>query len=340
MPILDVFNSDAFSAVSLSKAVDKLDYVPGFLGSIPGLFEPVPVRTTSIWVEERSTGATVLQTSPRGAPPNATGGDIRKARNFSTVRVADASRITASELQDIRSWGSEDLPKTLADEVARRQFKMMRNLDVTLEYHRLGCVQGTLLDADGSTIYAWDTEFAQTIPAEVDFDLDNASPASGALRKKCTVAIRSITQGLKGMVPQRIVALCGDAFWDDLVAHPEVRTRYNHDTVATWLAMGMAYETLDFGGISWVNYRGTDDGSSISVGTDKAKFFPITAGGSIFQWVQAPGETFANVNMMGQPFYSQLVADLQRDAWVDVEMTAYPLFVCTMPQALYRARRT
>lgn len=340
MPILDVFNSDAFTAVSLSAAVEKIDYVPGLLGQIPGLFEPVPVSTTSVWIEERSTGATVLQTTPRGAPPHQTSGDIRKARNFLTTRIADASRIWARELQDIRAMGSENMMKNLAMEVARRQFKMKRNMDITLENMRLGAVQGVLTDADATTIYSWDTEFSQTIPAEVDFDLDNASPASGILAQRCTTAKRSIVRGLKGGVVQDIIALCGDTFWDQLIAHPEIRATYLNQPDAGILRLDTAWETRRYCGITFINYRGTDDGSTVAIGATKAKFFPVVAGQSIFQWVQAPGESFADVNQPGQGFYSMLVADLERDAWIDVEMYSYPLLVCLMPGALYRAKNT
>jgi len=37
-----------------------------------------------------------------------------------------------------------------------------------------------------------------SVPTEVDFDLDNASPASGILRQRCTTAKRSIVKGLEG----------------------------------------------------------------------------------------------------------------------------------------------
>jgi hypothetical protein len=184
--------------------------VPGFLGTIPNLFVPDPVRTEEIWIEERSTGSVILPTSPRGAPPHQTGGDKRKARAFKTVRIADASRITASELQNIRPFGqSQDELMALQIEVARRQFKIKQNFDLTWENLRMGAVLGLVTDSDGSTIYDWATEFGQTIPAEVDFDLDNATPAEGAVRKKCTAAKRSILQGLKGVGnPTGIIGLC------------------------------------------------------------------------------------------------------------------------------------
>jgi hypothetical protein len=340
MLTMDVFNQDAFRATSLTAAVDQLAYVPGLLRGMPGLFVPVPIRTTQVFIEERTNTAALIQTTPRGSPPAQKGGDARKVRGFSTVRVAQKSRIMADELQGIRAFGSETELKSLQIEVARRQLKMRQDIELTMENLLLGCVQGTVLDADGATIYAWDTEFSQTIPAEVDFDLDNASPASGVVRKACNTAVRSILRGLKGLGGNnvQIVALCGDAFWDDLTAHSEVRQTYLNWTAAADLRAGNAYQQFSYGGVNFVNYRGTDDGSTVAIDTNKAKFFPINAG--IFQIAQAPAETFDFVNTLGQQMYSWIVTDKDRNAWADVEMYSYPLPVCTMPQALYRAKRT
>jgi hypothetical protein len=340
MATMDIFNSDAFSSTSLSGSLDKLGYVPGLLRGLPGLYVPAPVRSESIFIEERENAPALIQTSQRGeAPPNRVG-EKRKVRGFSTVRVAQKSRIHASEIQNIRAFGSESELAQVQTEVARRQLLMRRDFELTFENMLLGMVQGLAVDADGSTLYDWATEFGQTIPAEVDFDLDNASAASGAVRKKCNEAVRSITRGLKGLGGNqvRVVALCGDNFWDDLTANKEVRETYLNTMAAAELRSGNAFEQFNYGGITWVNYRGTDDGTTVAVGTDKAKFFPVGAG--IFQWALSPGESFDFVNTLGQEMYSWLVTDKDRNAWVDVEMYSYPLPVCTMPQALYRAKRT
>lgn len=337
---MDVFKQDAFSSTSLTAVVDKVGYVPGFLGSMPGLFEPVPVRTEAVWIESRGTEAALIQTSPRGAPPKQKGGDRREARPFKTGRLALGSRIMASELAFIREHGSETEVKQLMTEIARRQFLLKRDHDLTLENMRLGAIQGLTADADGTTIYDWATEFGQAIPAEVDFDLDNANPAAGALRTKCTAVVRSITRGLKGLggATVRIGSICGDDFWDLLIAHPEVRQTYLNYQAAAALRDPVAWESFVFGGITFTNYRGTDDGSTVAVPATKAKFFPIGAG--IFQWAQSPGEKFADLGTLGQPFYSGIVTDKDRDAWADVEVYSYPLMVCTMPQALHRAKMT
>lgn len=345
MLTMDVFKQDAFSATSLTAAVDKVGYVPSFLGGIPNLFVPPPLgqpSTPDVYIESRGTEAALIQTSPRGSPPDQKGGDdaSREARPFRTRRLAQASRINASELQSIRQFGSETELQQLQTQVARRQFLIRRDFELTLENMRLGAIQGLTADADGTTIYNWATEFGQTIPAEVDFDLDAASPAAGILRTRCTTAVRSMTRGLKGLGGNSVsfMAVCGDDFWDLLIAHVEVRQTYLNYQAAAALRDPVAWETFQFGGITWTNYRGTDDASTVAVGAAKAKFFPIGAG--IFQAVYAPAERFGFINTPGQPNYSWIVVDPLRDMWADVEMYSYPLMVCTMPQALYRAKMT
>ncbi|RUW73675.1 major capsid protein, partial [Mesorhizobium sp. M2A.F.Ca.ET.067.02.1.1] len=194
-------------------------------------------------------------------------------------------------------------------------------------------------DADGTTIVDWASRLGQTIPAEVDFDLDNANPASGALRKKCTAVKRSVLRGLKGVgVPRMIVGLCDDAFWDDLIAHPDVVKLYEATANAISLSADVTWETFRFGGLTFANYRGTDDNSTVAVPADKCKFFPVGAG--IFKWAMSPGESFDDIGTMGQDAYSRIILDDKRNEWADVEVDSYVLPVCTMPQALHRARRT
>lgn len=338
---MNVFTQDAFSATSLTAAIDKIDYVPGLLSGMPGLVTPVPVRSDAIWIEERSTGFVVLPFSPRGAPPHQTGGDIRIARPFATLRYSDASRITASELFGIRDFGSETALKSLQGEIAQRQFKMKQNFALTKEYHLLNLVtQAKVLTHTGATVVDWATELSQSIPSEVSFDLAAASPTTGALRKKCTAVTRSIEVALKGRPISGIVGVCGNAFWDDLVAHKEIVDTYLNTPAAAQLRNGFAtpWRQYRYGDITFINYRSTDDGSTVGVGTDKCKFFPMGSG--IFQWAMSPGEKFEHLGTMGQETYSNMVVDRDRDQWADVEMYSYPLPICLMPSALYQARRT
>lgn len=335
MSILDVFSGDAFTYVSLCAAVDRMGYVPGLLTGMPGLVVPRPVRTTEVWVEERDFMPALVQTSPRGAPPPERSGDRRKARPFQTVRIADKSRINASELLGIREFGQEQAMKSAQSEVDRRNFKMKQDFALTKENMLLGAVQGLVVDADGSTINDWAAEFSQTIPAEVTWTFP--STADGTILQHCNQTRRGIARALRGLGGNvvEVHALAGDEWWDTFVTSAEVRQTYQYAMQALQLQnnVGGAWESFRYGKIIFHNYRSSDDGK-IGVPSNKVKFFPVGAG--IFVRADAPGESFTDIGNVGQESYSRIVPDRERDAWVDVEQYSYPLFVCTMPQALAR----
>lgn len=339
---MDVFKQDAFSAQNLTGGIDKEGYVPTMLGTIPDLFVPPPLgqpRSKMIFVETRENQAALIQTSPRGSPPTDGRKDeaSRKAYPFETQRLARKRRINASEIAGIRSFGQITEMQTVEMMVQRYQYLMQRDFALTWEHMRLACVQGKLVDADGSEIYDWADEFGQDIPDEVTWTM-SASTGDGSTRSACATAARSIVRNLKGLGGNAIAiyALCGDAFWDKLIASKEVRETYQFAMQAQQLREATAWQQFFYGGVTFIDYRGTDDKSAVAVESDKAKFFP--AGAGIFQAVFAPAdERFEFVDTPGQEAYSWIVTDNERNMWSDVEMYSYPLFVCTMPQALYQA---
>lgn len=346
MATMDIFNQDAFSMISLTEAINKQDFQPRYLSS-KGLFLPRRVRTEAIAIEEKDGVLGVIQTSERGAPLDTANKGKRKIRDFRTPRIAKQDTIRASEIANIRAFGSETEFVQVQAEVSDRlngPSGLMRQVEMTWENLRLGAVQGIVLDADGSTVYDWFSEFSVTQATEIDFDLDAASPASGAVRKKCNQVVRNMMGAAKGAwVPNStyIEALCGDNFWDDLTSHTEVRATYLNTQQAADLRndVGMAYESFRYGGINWVNYRGTDDGSTIAINTDKAKFYPVNAPGAFVE-AFSPGEFFDTINMPGQDVYAMIIPDRDRNAFVNVEVYSYPLPICTRPAMLQRARRT
>lgn len=343
MITLDIFNQDAFKATELSAFVSKKPYIPSLLRTM-GLFEVSPVRTTTIWVEFKDGKIALIPTSKRGAPVFQNDKQKRRAVPLETLRLAKGDRINASELQDIRAEGQAEMLKEVQKEVSLRMDQLTGDMDLTMENLMLGAIQGILVDADGSTvIYNLFTEFGVTQPTEIDFDLDNATPAEGALRIKCNEVIRGMQKAGQGafMPNTEIVGFCGDDFWDSLVTHPEVRETYKNWLAAESLRndVGAAYSEFKFGNIIWINYRGTDDGSTVAIGNDKVKFFPRKAR-NVFKVAYAPAESFDFVNKRGQERYAMMVLDKDRKEWADVEVKSYPLPYCTRPEMLYSGRRT
>ena len=342
MITLDIFKQDAFSAVELTGFVSKQPFIPSLLRDM-NLFTDKPVRTTTVWVELKDGKIALIPTSERGAPIFQNKKQKRRAVSLQTVRLAKGDKITSSELQDIRAEGEAEQLKEVQAEVTERLDILSGDMDLTTENLFLGAIQGILVDADGSTvIYNFFDEFNVTQPTELDFDLDNGSPVTGALLKVCTGVQRSMQRAGQGayMPNTEVVAFCGDAFWDDLVAHSEVKGAYNNWVAAAAYSNDKkAFGEFYWGGINWINYRGTDDNSTVAIPTDKVKFFPRGARG-VFELALAPGESLDFVNTKGLHRYAMVVPDLNRNEFVDVELKSYPLPYCTRPEMLLRGRRT
>lgn len=338
MASMDIFNEDAFSLTSMTGAIEKVDFAPSYLGEL-GVFDKTSVRTEDVFIEERSSAPALIHTSAPGTPPEpGRGADKRRTRSFKTLRIARQRRINASEVQGIRDFGSETELMQVEAEVVNRQAKIKADADLTYEHYRLSVIsKGRMLDADGSVLYDWATEFGQAIPAAINFDLTNPAPEAGAIRKKANFLRRTMVKNLKGLggtgANITIHAIVGDDFWDELVNNPEIVRTYENQSAANDLrnGHGSAWEKFKYGNIMWHNYRGSDDGT-VGVAADAASFFPVGAG--IFQQTNSPLETFDFVNTPGKEFYSMLVRDKDRNMWADVEGYARPLFVCTMPSAL------
>ncbi len=342
MANFNIFKDDAFSLTELTGFVNTKPHIPSMIRDM-GLFTAKPIRTTTFWVELKNGKIALIPTSNRGEPIFQNEKQKRKAIPLTTVRLAKGDRVTASEIQDIRAEGEDAMLKEVMNEVNDRLTQSMGDVDLTEENLMLGAVQGILVDADGATvIYNLFTTFGVSQPAEIDFDLDNAAPASGALKKKCTEVVRGMTRaGGDTILPStEIMALCGDAFWDDLISHPEVQGAYNNWVNAQSMSNTIGvFKPFRWGEITWINYRGTDDGSTVAIGTDKVKFFPRGARG-LFEIAYAPGESFSVVNTRGLPRYARTIPDTVREEYVDVEVLSYPLPYCTRPEVLFRGKRT
>lgn len=339
MLTMDVFNQDAFSAISLTMAVDRYGYVPTTLGSIPGLVTPAPVATRDVFIERRANAPALIHTSPLGAPPSQKGPDLRDARPFKTKRIARGSRITAEQLQGVRAFGSETELQTLQLEMGRRTLQIRQDFALTKEFYLFNMIQGLFLDADGSQIYSWADEFEQVIPAEVTFGFSASAITATTVREYCAQIRRTMSRNLQGLGGDgfRIVAICGDSFWDALTSCLEVRETYLNWAAAADIRndLGRPWTAFRYGDINFINYRGTDDQTTLSMPSDLAYIFPVGAG--IFQWAMAPAERMEFVSTLGRDMYNWVVLDQQRNMWADLEYASYPLPVCIQPQALASA---
>jgi hypothetical protein len=291
-------------------------------------------------IERKENVLSLVQTTPRGAPLPQQVKGTRDLRDFRTARLAKGDTLNASEIAGIRAFGTESEFEQVQTEVLERAVRLRNDLELTHEHMRLGAVQGIVTDADGTVLYNWFDEWGISQPAEIGFAF--AALTGGLFREKCNQIIRQMQRASKGAWgPSTFVAaLAGDTFYDALIKNPEVREIWlaqqaRADALAAQLVT--PWSTVDFGGIRWMNYRGTDDNSTVAVQSDRVKFFPVNAP-EAFLRVQSPGEWFDVVNTPGQDFYAMTIPDEKRNAFVEVELYSYPLYVATRPQMLLRGK--
>lgn len=335
MAEMTIFLNDAFRASTLTAAINRRPHKPGFLGAL-GIFEPKPVSTVTVGIESRGDSLALIQTSERGAPLQEADNGKRDIRDFRTVRIAKSNTLHAHEIQGIRAFGSSSELQQVQAEIARRLAGLQDDIDLTMEHMMLGAIQGIVLDADSSVLRNWYTEFGIAQPSEIDFALTTATTD---VRGKCASVVRSAQRAAQGawLPGTQMIGLAGDDFFDKLIAHDKVRDTYLNQQAAAALRDPLAFESFRFGGITFYNYRGTDDNSTVAIDSAKCKFFPLGAR-DVFQVAQSPAETFDFVNTPGQPSYAMLVPDRDRNAWIKPEVYAYPLHVCTRPGMLQRAK--
>ena len=345
MGLLDGFEGDAFNIFSLTAAIDKLPYKPGRLEQL-GLFESKPSTNRHAVVEERQGRLALLQTATRGSQNQTTQrGPTRKARAFMIPHIPQWDELLAEDLEGKRAFGSEDQEEVFSQVLADRLQMMKNNHEATWEYHRAGALHGIVLDADGSTVVNWFTEFGITqVTLTVDFSDSGtyALPDPAVDMKTICEQIQRTMQVKLGNTPfSGIRAMCGGRFYSALTHHGTVRhayERYQENAFARELQVptgngGPRPSGFMFGDIAWENYRGFV-GTTNFFATTEAIVFPEGTS-DIFIEVPGPADFIETVNTRGQRYYAKQER-MPFDKGIMLHTQSNVLFMCTRPSCLIK----
>lgn len=339
---LDIFRTDDFRATTMTELVGDIDYVPYELEAMQ-IFEPVYLRTTTVTLYEEDGQLHRIPTSERGSPEPLATRRGRTIRQIEGIRIAKRDRVMSHEIQDLVNPRLPTATRLMNanDLVQERQTELLDDLKYTEEFHRLGALQGVVMDADGTTeLNDWFDEFGIAPPVDVTFDMDNMD--EGELRQFIDENIN--TPILRALRRRRrpgttIHALAGDEFWQKLISHPGYERLFLVDSLqARREAFGesMLWQSKEFAGVTWHHYYGDDD-QELEIPADEAIFFPMGAKG-VFKVYYMPGEQIGEANERAKEYYSIVSPDhrINMNEWVDIRVRAYPLFTCLCPQALLR----
>lgn len=323
--LLDVFKGDAFGWTHLTTTVSKVPYQPTRIGKL-GWFTEKPVNTLSVAVEMENGVLTLVQSKPRGAPGAPKTLQRRNIRDFRTVHLPQTVSMLADEIQGLRAFGSMTETETAMARIAQKMAIPRRDLDLTHEYQRLGCVKGVVLDADGSTIYNWFTEFGVSQQTQA-FAL---STDGTKVLQVVLAAKRKSEDRLGGVMNTGWRSLCSPEFFDAFTSHPAVVESYARYQQGA-INRSDNRSGFEFGDVIWEEYRGSIGGTPM-IAANKAYMVPEGVP-DFFETFFSPADWMETVNTDGVPFYAkQEMMPFGRG--IDIEVQSNPLHMCTRPEAI------
>jgi hypothetical protein len=338
--MLDIFRSRLFETTTLTAAINEQPLKPAFIGE-SGLFTEEGVPTTSVVIERSINTLSIVPVTPRGSPATPVHSDKRKGVPLVIPRLATSAQLMADEVQNVRAFGTNDQLAGVEQLRDAKLNKMSGHIDLTIEYHRIGAIQGLVLDSDGTTVlYDLFDTFGISAAADVDMNLDAARGVEdgGVVRKKIRSVTREVVKSLGGNPPTGFMAFCGDDYFDALADHPEVREAYlNQQAANDMRGEEMPISSFKYGGVTWVNYIGT---GSVAIAANVARLVPMGVP-DLFITRFGPADYMEAVNTNGLPKYTKAVMDPSGfDRFIEMEAQSNPLNICTRPGVLRKLTLT
>lgn len=323
----DVFSPDAFSLTTLTAAINEVAFTPTQIAQL-GIFEEDGIATLDAAIEFQAGTVSLVDIAARGAPGQRPVHDKRRIYSFRVPHLPQADGLLADSVQGIRAFGQDT--STQAIEAKRDQLlaKMRRQIDYTIEAHRMAALKGGFYDANGVLVDL----FAQygLSQTSIAFLLTTATTK---VRQKCQKVLEAIEAALDGVPYTGVTALCGKTFWTELIDHELVRDTYQAQNAAQLRAN--PFTDLDYGDIVFRRYRGD---SSVKVADDEAIAFPT--GVPEFCITRfAPANYIETVNTIGLPYYAKAEA-MPMGKGMNIESQANPLNMCTRPAGLIKLTKT
>ena len=325
MPSLDIFNDDAFSTVSLTQSINTGEHLPQRLAEL-GLFSEEGISTTSAMIEQKGSTLSLVPAGVRGSPANNTAGDKAKLIPFPSIHLPQRSTIIADTIQNLRAFGSETEVQTVQAVVNGRLMKLRRNIDATIEYHRMGAIKGQVLDADGTSVLI-DLYTAFGVSQQTHSMVLGTSTTK--VRTKIIEAKRKVESALGAQMYRGLRAFCSPGFFDAFVSHSTVEAAFDRYLNGEMLRNDPR-SGFYHGGVYWEEYRGSVGG--VDFIADGEAYLVPEGVPDLFVTNYAPADYEETVQTMGLPYYAKQEA-LRMGKGREIEAQSNPMCLNTQPRA-------
>lgn len=331
MATFDIFNNDAFSVSQLTQTIVDIPRVPTRLGD-RGLFREYGINTPTMMIERKGAALTLVPTAPRGGPGQTIGSTNRKLIPVATVHLPQMASVLADEVYGVRAFGSETEVESMQNLIRTKLETAKMNLDLTLEYHRVGALKGLVLDADGSTTIL-DVYNLFGMTQVTQFWNIATTGTSADPKQLCVNLKRAIRAKLGGRSFTRVRVECSAGFFDKLVGHGNMKTAWDKWQDGAYLRQDQSEADFAFADVVFSVYEGgTSGGDFIEDGFAYAYPEGVTG---MFQTAYAPADYMETVNTQGLPYYAKQEV-MQFNKGVSIETQSNPICLNTLPEAVIK----
>ena len=327
MASFDIFNDDAFSVSTLTQTITDIPRVATRIGS-SGLFTERGMPTLGMMVEREGSSLKLVPAQVRGSVGEPVKLGPRTMVNLPTVHLPQRGSMLADEVQGIRAFGKETEVEAASARFAQKLGLAKSQIDITMEYHRIGAIKGQVLDADGTTVLL-DVYSAFGMTQQTKFFV--LGTAGTKVKQKCVELKRMIQAKLGGRSFTKVRVLCSESFFDDLVGHATVEKAYelyNQNSHARTDQTGTGFEFAD---VIFEVYAG-GIGTTEFIPDGLAYAYPEGVS-NLFQTWYAPADWMETVNTLGLPYYAKQEV-MPYNKGVSFESQSNPLNFCSLPEVV------
>lgn len=326
MATLDIFNDNAFGVTSMIAAINETPAVPTRLGEM-GLFAESGMSTVTSWIEMEGDTINLVPAGVRGQPGVGRAKGKRKGFDFRAVHLPQVGGINADEVLAVRAFGSETEVQAVQAVVNRELARMRGDLDVTLEWQRMGALKGIVLDADGTTELLDLYDAFGVTQQTFDMVLDNSATK---VRNKLVEAKRLGEAYLGGISFNGWHILASPEFHDAYVAHADVERAYDRYQEGQFLRSDTR-KGFNFADVT-IEEMNSSVGNKRFIASGKAYMIPLGVR-DMFITKYAPADYMETVNTNGLPYYAKQ-EPRKFNKGVDMESQSNPLMLNTRPRAV------
>ena len=329
MDIATLLALGVLSPGELNAYINNLPRQPTRIAEM-GLFKEAGLNgTTFVKVGIKNDQLVLVPNKPRGAPGQVKSLNRGRVKIFETAHLPQNSTVMADELLNVFR-PDDPAGESVAAVINALQVTHKRDVDYTIEYHRIGALRGQVLDADGSILWDIHDEFNVT-PTVIPFVLGNTQTK---VISKTMAVKRAIEDALGGVPFTGVHVFTSRSFWDSFTTHASVERAYERWQDGQALRSDMR-KGFSFGEITFEELPG-GVGDTPFIPEGEAIAFPLGVP-DMFITRFAPADYLETVKTTGIPYYTKL-EPMRFNKGVEMESQSNPINLNTRPKAVIRQK--